>query len=68
MSISLRDARMDRGITLKAAAKALNLSRQTYARLEEHPEKMTIEQAVAACDFIGVDIDDVFSPDMSRNI
>lgn len=68
MSRSLREAREDRGITRKAVARALHMSRQTYAKLEEHPEKMTISQAVAACDFIGVDIDDVFSPDVSRNI
>lgn len=68
MSTSLREARKDRGITLQAVADALHMSRQTYAKLEENPEKMTIKQAVDACGFIGVDIDDVFLPDVSGNL
>ena len=57
---TLKEARESRGIKQIAVADALNITRQTYAKYEDDPRNMTILQAQKACDFIGVDIGDIF--------
>lgn len=58
--LTLKEARESRGIKQIAVADAINVTRQTYAKYEDEPQNMTILQAQAACDFIGVDISDIF--------
>jgi putative transcriptional regulator len=58
--LTLKEARESRGIKQIAVADALKVTRQTYAKYEEEPRNMTVLQAQAACDFIGVDIGDIF--------
>lgn len=41
-------------------AKAIGVSRQTYAKLEEHPERMTLEQARRASELLGCSTDELF--------
>ena len=60
---TLEQARKRRGITQKAVADAIGVSRQTYATYERYPRTMRIEAARAACDFIGCDISDIFFGD-----
>lgn len=59
---TLKELREDRGVTQKAVANHLGVSRQTYNRYENNQEKMTIQQAKAACDFLHADISDIFLP------
>lgn len=59
---TLKELREDRGVTQKAVANHLGVSRQTYNRYENNQERMTIQQAKAACDFLHVDIADIFLP------
>lgn len=53
---SLREYRESRGIKQIAVANYVGVSRQTYARYEEHPESMSLMQAKQVCDFLGCDI------------
>ena len=53
---SLREFRESRGIKQIAVANYVGVSRQTYARYEEHPESMNLKQAKLVCDFLGCDI------------
>lgn len=57
---TLKQARNDKGIKQIAIAKAIGTTRQTYAKYEKDPSIMTVGQAMAACDFIGVKIEDIF--------
>ena len=57
---TLKEARESRGIKQIAVADALKVTRQTYAKYEEEPQNMTVLQAQTACDFIGVEISDIF--------
>ena len=53
---SLREFRESRGVKQIAVANYVGVSRQTYARYEEHPESMNLKQAKLVCDFLGCDI------------
>lgn len=57
---TLKEARESRGISQVAVAKALGITRQTYAKYEENPRVMPVYRAEAACDFIGCDIAQIF--------
>lgn len=60
---TLREVREARGVKQKAVAEHLGIARQTYGRYENHPEKMTLEQARAACNFLHCSIVDIFLPE-----
>lgn len=60
---TLKEFRAKRGITQKAVAEYLGVSRQTYNRYENMQEKMTIEQAKTVCDFLRCDVSDIFLPE-----
>lgn len=57
---TLKQARNDKGIKQIAVANAIGITRQTYAKYEKNPSLMTVGQAMAACNFIGVKMEDVF--------
>lgn len=59
---TLKNMRKKRGVSQKAVAEHLGVSRQTYSRYEGEQEKMTIEQAKRACAFLNCDIADIFLP------
>lgn len=61
---TLKEAREIRGVTQKAVADHIGVTRQTYAKYESEQESMTIEQAKAVCDFLHCSIEDVFLPAM----
>lgn len=44
---TVKQARLMSGKTQETLAKSLKIHRQTYAKLEQNPEKFTIEQANA---------------------
>ena len=57
---TLREARERRGIKQYVVANAIGVTRQTYAKYEENPREMPVIMAEKACDFIGVDVGDIF--------
>ena len=61
--ITLREARDRRGIKAQAVAEHIGVSRQTYSKYENKPWLMTVQQASAACDFIGCQMADIFFGD-----
>lgn len=59
---SIKTVREDRGVSKTAVAKHLGVNRHTYSKYEDNQEKMTVEQAIAVCDFLHVDIAEIFCP------
>lgn len=57
---TIKEARERRGIKQYAVADHIGITRQTYAKYEENPDLFSIEQAKAACDFIGVNPAEIF--------
>jgi DNA-binding XRE family transcriptional regulator len=55
-----------RRYTVAATARAMGVSRPTYQKWEEHPEKMTIEQAHRLADYLGCSDADLFR--LSSNV
>lgn len=49
-----------RGIKKKAVAEHLGVTRQTYAKYEESPWLMNVEQAYAVCEFINCPMTEIF--------
>lgn len=59
---TLKEARESKGVKLAAVADHLGVSRQTYRKYEENQGQMSIDQAIAACEFIGCCVDEIFLP------
>lgn len=57
---TLKEAREEKGIKINAIAGHLGITRQTYSKYEKNPSIMSIEQAKAACSFIGCNVSDIF--------
>lgn len=57
--MTIRQARESVGMSQEDVADKLGIVRQTYAKLEEHPEKATIEQAKRICEIIGAEFGNV---------
>lgn len=57
---TLREAREDAGVKQKAMAEKLGITRQTYARYELDPSKMTVGQAMACCEFLHRPMSEIF--------
>lgn len=57
---TLKDARERKGIKLSAVANYLGVSRQTYRLYERDSSRMSIAQAISACEFIGVPPTEIF--------
>ena len=59
---TLKEMRELRGVTQKAVAEHIGVTRQTYCRYENNQEKMTIEQAQSVCAFLHCSVSDIFLP------
>lgn len=57
---SIADARNDLGLTQNDMADQLGITRQTYAKMEQHPEDMTIREARLVCSVLGRRFEDIF--------
>ncbi len=57
---ALKKYRERKGVKQCAVARQLGISRQTYSKLENNQEDMSIQQAKAVCDFLGCKVDDIF--------
>ena len=60
MGLSLKQIRLVKEKTQDDMAKLLNIHVQTYRKLEENPECITIKQAKEIADYLGVPYDDIF--------
>jgi DNA-binding XRE family transcriptional regulator len=60
MQFTLKQARLFAGKTQSEAANHLGLHVQTFAKIEKHPEKATISQAIALSDFYKIPCDQIF--------
>lgn len=57
--MKLRDWRNQKGVKQKAVASAVGISRQTYIQHEKKPWLMGVDEAMAVCDFLGIELSDV---------
>lgn len=60
MGLSLKQLRLIRGKTQDDMAKLLNIHVQTYRKLEENPDEITIKQVKIISGFLEVSYDDIF--------
>lgn len=60
MNISLKQARLMNEITQDAIAKKLEVSTDTYRKLERNPELVTVGQAKEISEILGVAYDKIF--------
>ncbi|MEE1158646.1 MAG: helix-turn-helix transcriptional regulator [Atopobiaceae bacterium] len=58
---SLKELRDRKGMTQETIARYLGITRQTYAKYEQEPEKLTIDQAIVLCDILDCDFDSLLS-------
>lgn len=54
------EARNELGITQTEMADQLNMTRQTYAKLEQHPENLSIRDARTICEILGKRFSEIF--------
>lgn len=57
---SIADARAKLGITQADMAEELGITRQTYAKMEQNPESMTIREARLVCSILGKRFEEIF--------
>lgn len=57
---TIREVRVEAGITQQQMADKLGISRQQYANYEAHPERVTIEQARRICAVLGAEYERIF--------
>lgn len=57
---SIRDVRVEAGITQQQMADKLGVSRQQYANYELHPERVTIDTARRICAILGAEYERIF--------
>lgn len=60
MGLSLKQIRLVKGKTQEDMANLLSIHVQTYRKLEENPEEITIKQAKLIATFLGVSYNDIF--------
>lgn len=60
MGFTVKQARLIAGKTQSEMAKKLNVSRDTYRKIELSPDKTTIAQARSISDITGIPIDQIF--------
>lgn len=63
--MTVKQARMLRGLTQQQVADALNVNVDTYRRIEKNPQKATIEMAVQFCCIVQKKLDKIFFGDNS---
>lgn len=57
--ISLKAARINANLTQEAAAKSVNVEKETISRWERGKSEPKVSQAYALCELYGVPIDDI---------
>lgn len=64
---TVRDARIDLGLTQAEMAAKLGISRPTYAKWEETPGIMTVDAARRVCRILGKQFSDIFFGNMMND-
>lgn len=65
--ITVKQARVGADLTQQQTADALGVHVQTYARMEKHPEDMTMKEAHAFAEIVNVPIESIsFLPSNSN--
>lgn len=59
MRYTIRQARNLKGLTQVEIAKLLDISRDTYIKLESNPSKITVAQAVRISEITGIPFNDI---------
>lgn len=65
MGFTLKQARQYAGYTQREMANILGVSRDVYRKIEQHPEKTSIELAKKFSAVVGIGIDQIFFADNS---
>lgn len=60
MKISLKAARVNANLTQKEVAGVLGVHEQTYLKMEQNPEDISIKDAKILCKLFAVDVSDIF--------
>ncbi|MGH1142109.1 helix-turn-helix transcriptional regulator [Bacillus pseudomycoides] len=60
MILTMKQARLVKGITQKEMANQLNVHVQTYRNMENHPDEVTIGNAKKICDLLEISYDQIF--------
>ena len=60
MPMTIRQARIGINATQQELADKMGVHVQTYARMEKHPEDMTIKQAILFASIVGRPISDLY--------
>ena len=59
----LREARLAKGVMAKAVAEHIGVTERTYYTYEKDPGRISVNNARAICEFIGVPLDEIFLSD-----
>ncbi len=59
MEFTVRQARRHAELSQETVAKELGVNVSTYARLEKHPERFTMEQALRFCKAVSLPADEI---------
>lgn len=57
---SICEARNDLGLTQTDMAEQMGITRQTYAKMEQNPENLTIREARVICSILGRKFEEIF--------
>jgi len=60
MRLTLKQARLIRGFTQEQMAEALGVHVHTYMKIEQNPEKATVEQVKVMSKKLNMSYDDIF--------
>lgn len=60
MKLNLRQARRLKDKTQEEMAKLLKMHVQSYRKIEENPDIVTVGQAKKICDFLDIPYDEIF--------
>lgn len=62
---TVRQARALKGFSQSYIANMMGINVDTYRRIEHHPEKATIENALNFCKIVDISINDIFFGEIS---
>lgn len=63
MKVSIKGARIEKHMTQKQAADAMNVTKETISNWERGRTAPTAPQLIALCNLYGVKLSDIFLPD-----
>lgn len=63
---TIQEARNELGITQSEMSDQLGITRQTYAKMEQNPENLTIKEARMICSVLGKRFEDIFFASMVK--